>query len=88
MLHSLYNASALMPQIDPETGGSYTFTKLQEEAECLAGHLLDLGVKPHDVVTFYSTNCLEYVIMLLAVWRVGGITAVLNAMALASKINT
>ena len=67
-------------------GKPYTFGELQKAAECLAGHLLDLGLKPRDVITFYSTNCLEYIVMLLAVWRVGGTVALLNAMALASKI--
>lgn len=69
-----------------DTEESYTNARLMKDAECLAGHLIDLGLKPGDIVTFYSSNCLQYVVMLLAVWRVGGIVALMNAMATAADL--
>ena len=72
-------------QVNSESGASYTYQGLQEAAECVAGHLLELRLKPRDVVTFYGTNCLEYIVVMFAVWRVGGTAALLNAMAVTSE---
>ena len=70
-------------QINSETEASYTFKQLQQEAECLAGHLIEQGLKSQDIVIFYSSNCLEFIVMMIAVWRAGGIIALMNAMATA-----
>ena len=51
-----------------------------------ASHLYhQYGIRKGTIVTFYSSNSVEYAVMILAVWRLGAVGAFLNAMSTAGK---
>lgn len=59
--------------IHAESGRSYTFAQLAKYSECLAKHLVTLGVLPGDRVAFRSLNVPEVLIAVLAIWKAGGV---------------
>lgn len=55
-----------------------TYAELDSAVAILAGSLKRLGVKPSDVVCAYLPNCIEYVLVVLAVARIGAIFSPIN----------
>ena len=73
--------------MDSVSDVSYTGRQVIEEAETVGAHLLAMGLGPRDVMAFYGGNSSEYMIMLLAAFRIGATVALLNAMAVAGMKN-
>ena len=55
-----------------------TFHQLNQQTNQLAHGLLSLGVKPGDKVAIFAENCLEWVIVNLAIVKCGGVAVPLN----------
>lgn len=55
-----------------------TYAKAVAEMERLAGGLADLGVRPGDRVSIVAHNGMDYLIAMLAAWRLGAISALVN----------
>ena len=55
-----------------------TFGELQSKIECIATNLMELGHDRDQPVVMYMENCVEVVVTMLAVWRVGGRVATIN----------
>ncbi len=55
-----------------------TYAELDRQVDAVAGALRRLGVARGDVVCAYLPNCIEYVLTVIAVARVGGIFSPLN----------
>ncbi|KAE9981897.1 putative NRPS-like protein biosynthetic cluster [Venturia inaequalis] len=64
--------------IIPWTGARWTYHKLREESINLAKMLVEVGIRPGDRVGVMAGNCEQYVAVVFAVARVGGILVVLN----------
>ncbi|QDS72568.1 hypothetical protein FKW77_000778 [Venturia effusa] len=64
--------------IVPWTGARWSYNKLQEESINLAKMLAEVGIRPGDRVGIMAGNCEQYVAIIFAVARVGGILVVLN----------
>lgn len=58
--------------------GSITYAELAGSVSCLAGHLLDRGLRRGDRVAIYRSNSIETVQLLLAVLRAGLIAVPAN----------
>lgn len=50
---------------------SVTFAELYGHAEAIAGHLLEMGVRKNDKVAVLLPNCLEYLYVYFALFRIG-----------------
>ena len=59
-----------------------TFGELEQLAQCVAANLLRHGYSASRPVALYMSNCVEMVVLHLAVWRLGGTVASINAMLL------
>ena len=57
---------------------SLTYAELDSQADVLASALVGLGVKRGDVVSAYLPNCIDYVVVVLAVARSGGVFNPIN----------
>ena len=57
---------------------SLTYAELDAQADVLASALIGLGVKRGDVVSAYLPNCIDYVVVVLAVARSGGVFNPIN----------
>ena len=57
---------------------SLSYAELDSQAEALACALVSRGVKPGDVVCAYLPNCIDYVIVVLAVARSGAVFSPIN----------
>jgi fatty-acyl-CoA synthase len=55
-----------------------SFHQLNQQTNQLAHGLLSLGVKPGDKVAIFAENCLEWVIVNLAIVKCGGVAVPLN----------
>lgn len=66
LFHNYIFDFTTLPQVDFPTGRTYTGAKIKELALKLASALNKRGYKKGDVVLIFSTNCPEYVIILLA----------------------
>ena len=55
-----------------------SFGELDEQVDCLAGALATLGVGKGEVVCAYLPNCIEYVLVVLAVARAGAVFSPIN----------
>lgn len=55
-----------------------TYAKAVTQMERLAGGLADLGVRPGDRVSVVAHNGMDYVVSMLAAWRLGAISALVN----------
>ena len=62
-----------------------TFGELEQLAQCVAANLLRHGYSASRPVALYMSNCVEMVVLHLAVWRLGGTVASINAMLLPGK---
>ena len=55
-----------------------TFGELNDKVECIATNLLDLGYSREHPLVIYMHNCVEFIMTMLAVWKLGGCVAVVN----------
>ena len=58
---------------------SLTYKELQDEINALAFGLVGYGIKKGDIVAAYLPNCLEYIVVVLAVAKVGAIFSPINS---------
>jgi long-chain acyl-CoA synthetase len=71
-------------ELDPDgravsdSARSLTNTELLEQVCAAAEHLRDLGIGAGDVVALKLTNCLEFVVLLFATWRLGATVTPVN----------
>ena len=63
-----------------------TFGELEQLAQCVAANLLRHGYSASRPVALYMSNCVEMVVLHLAVWRLGGTVASINAMLLPGNV--
>ena len=63
-----------------------TFGELEQLAQCVAANLLRHGYSASRSVALYMSNCVEMVVLHLAVWRLGGTVASINAMLLPGNV--
>jgi len=56
-----------------------TFAELDQRAELFARALRSYGVEPGDIVALFMTNSLDYLVLVLAIARIGGVSLLLNA---------
>ena len=68
----------LLRQIDALTDKKYTFNELSKMVRNTASGLVKIGLKPGDIVTIKSPNCLEYPIVYLAIQEIGAIASPVN----------
>jgi acetyl-CoA synthetase len=61
----------------PEETRSITYAELHREVNRFAQCLLDSGVKKGDVVTIYMSRCIEFVVAMLAVARIGAVHSII-----------
>nr|XP_039270552.1 4-coumarate--CoA ligase 1-like [Styela clava] len=64
--------------IDNTKGETLTFNQVSEHVRKLASALNKLGIKKGDIVAICSSNCIEYIVVMLAVSACGGITTTCN----------
>ena len=68
----------LLRQIDALADKRYTFNELSKMVRNTASGLVKIGLKPGDIVTINSPNCLEYPIVYLAIQEIGAIASPVN----------
>lgn len=68
-----------------ESGRQYTFAELAERSSRLAAGLLELGVRPGDRVAYRTPNDPEALVVMLAIWKSGGVLAPVPAHARPSE---
>lgn len=54
---------------------SWSLAELDRKATCVAGHLHTLGIRPRDRIGIMAHNCIEWVLLDLAVLKLGAVTA-------------
>ena len=64
--------------IDLASGRRQTYRQMNDRVGRLAAYLLDLGVEPNDRVGFIGLNSSDILDMIMATWRIGGISLALN----------
>ncbi|MHC0054731.1 acyl-CoA synthetase [Actibacterium sp. D379-3] len=79
--HVRAGRGALVAAIQAETGKRFTFADLAGESTRLAAGLVTLGVKPGDRVAFQAPNDPEVLIVMIAIWKVGGVVVPIPAYA-------
>jgi long-chain acyl-CoA synthetase len=68
-------------------GGRITARELDELSDAFAVALIDLGVQAGDRVALYLQNVPQFVIAMLATWKVGGIAVPVNPMNRARELD-
>jgi len=69
-----------------QTGTSISYENLQETAERLAARFYnDYGVRPGDRIAIYSENSSEFVVVVLAAFRIGATIVTVNFQSTTSK---
>ena len=63
-----------------------TFGELCHQIECTAVNLLELGYDKDKPMVIYMENCVELVITMFSVWRVGGRVAAINYLVTAGEM--
>ena len=69
----------LTVQINTATDDRLTFGELEELSQRVAANLLRHGCNTGRPVAVCMSNCIELVVLLLAVWRLGTAAAVISA---------
>lgn len=64
-----------------------TFGKVKESAESVAVNLMMQGYSKDSLLTICMNNCIEQLLMVFAVWRLGGKVALMNHLLSESKIS-
>ncbi|GHF14104.1 acid--CoA ligase [Kordiimonas sediminis] len=73
-------------QIDLASGRRETYGQMHERVAGIAGHLRALGVAEGDRVGFLSLNTTDIPDIILATWRIGGISLALNFRLTATEL--
>jgi 2-aminobenzoate-CoA ligase len=84
--HVAAGSGEIIASINSESGKTYTFAELARESEQLANGLLELGIKQGDRVAYLSTNDPEVLIVMLAIWKAGGVVVPIPAYAKGADI--
>ena len=74
-------------QVDALTDRTFTFNQLSKMVRNVASGLVKIGLKPGDIVTIHSPNCMEYPVIYLAIQEVGAIASPVNPVYTASKMH-
>ncbi len=61
-----------------DTGRSWTYAQLQEEALAMGQHLTRHGVTQYDRVVIWAENSGAYIVALMALWQLGAIVVPVN----------
>ncbi len=61
-----------------ERNRTLTYAQVAEEVEALAGALHSLGAAKGDRITIFAHNGMDYLLSMLAAWRIGAISALVN----------
>jgi 2-aminobenzoate-CoA ligase len=71
----------LIAAVHAESGRTYTFTDLARESARLAAGLVRRGVRAGDRIAYRSANDPDALIVMLAIWRAGGVVVPIPAQA-------
>ena len=85
-LHVKNGRGNLIAAIHAETGQQYTFAELAQQSSRLAGGLVEFGIRPGDRVAYRTTNDPDAFIVMLAIWKAGGVVVPVPAQAKAAEI--
>jgi 2-aminobenzoate-CoA ligase len=85
-LHVAEGRGDLFAAIHAETDRHYTFTDLARESTRLAAGLVGLGVRPGDRIAYRTTNDPDAIVLMLAVWKAGGVLVPVPAQAKSTEI--
>jgi len=64
-----------------------SFKKLKNYTDSIATYLLDYGIKPKDRVGIFMDNCWEYVAIIFAISKVGGVVVPINTFLKSSELS-
>ncbi|WP_419906387.1 class I adenylate-forming enzyme family protein [Hoeflea sp.] len=83
LLHqSLYDGANRHPEHPAfhwvERDKTLTYAQAVEEVEALAGALHSLGASKGDRITIFAHNGMDYLLSMLATWRIGAISSLVN----------
>ena len=76
----------LIAAVHAETDRHYTFSELARESTCLAAGLIEFGIHPGDRVAYRTTNDPDALIVMLAIWKAGGVVVPVPAQAKVGEI--
>ena len=71
---------------DQTTGRSETFGQVKGHVESLCTGLVEIGVSAGDVVCVWCSNYVEFWLICLAVWELGGVTLGVNCLITHDKL--
>lgn len=63
----------LIAALQGDSDAALTFAELAEQSTALARALVKMGIKPGDRVAYQSPNAVELIVVMLAIWKAGGI---------------
>ena len=75
-------------QEDPLEEKQLTYKETHDMVETIASNLIKHGFDAEKPISIYMTNCLEYLLVTMAAWRLGGKVAVINPLLTPSKYNS
>jgi 2-aminobenzoate-CoA ligase len=85
-LHVKNGRGNLIAAIHAETGRQYTFAELAQQSSRLAGGLVEFGIRKGDRIAYRTTNDPDAFIVLLGIWKAGGVVVPVPAHAKAAEI--
>jgi len=85
-LHVKKGRGDVIAAIHVETGRQYTFAELAQQSSLLAGGLIEFGIRPGDRVAYRTTNDPDALIVMLAIWKAGGVVVPVPAQAKVGEI--
>jgi acyl-coenzyme A synthetase/AMP-(fatty) acid ligase len=80
-------------QVEADNNGKYvTYGDLLSKAQLRARRLIGQGCRRNDVIAIYAPNSIDWIVSVLAIWRIGAVTAAINSLltaglSVASLIN-
>ena len=72
--------------IDGATGRTYAYGQVARTVPRIAANLARHGFRKGDILAIYAPNSPEYVLVLLAVWSLGGVTMTVNPLYTAGEL--
>jgi len=76
----------LVAAVQGDGDSSYTFDELAKQSSDLARRLVKLGVQPGDRIAYQSPNLIEVLVVMLAIWKAGGVVVPIPTYAGTSDI--
>lgn len=76
----------LAAAVHAESGRAYTFAELADESTRLAAGLVRLGVEVGDRIAYRTVNDPDALVVMLAIWKAGGVVVPVPAQARANEI--